>query len=101
MPPKTQDGIWRDHTSTEQPRPQDGASRERTPTNPPALAQYNLAQACMHKTARNPIVIKGNAMAIANAVELEGCRMGERVAIKKAPRLISEEPLIAFMKENR
>ena len=25
----------------------------------------------MHKTARNPIVIKGNAMAIANAVELE------------------------------
>lgn len=90
MPPKTQDEIWRDHASTEQSRPQDGASRERTPTgqsptertptNPPALAQYNLAQACMHKTARNPIVIKGNAMAIANAPRLEGCRMGERVA---------------------
>ena len=42
----------------------------------------------MHKTARNPIVIKGNAMAIANAVELEGCRMSERTTIKKAPRLI-------------
>ena len=25
----------------------------------------------------------GNAMAIANAVELEGCRMGERVANKE------------------
>ena len=90
MPPKTQDEIWRDHASTEQPRPQDGASRERTPTgqsptertptNPPALAQYNLAQARMHKTARNLIVIKGNAMAIANAPRLEGCRASERVA---------------------
>lgn len=39
----------------------------------------------MHKTARNPIVIKGNAMAIANAVELEGCRMGERVAKSRPP----------------
>ena len=81
--------------------PQGKARRERPPTNPPSLAQYNLAQARMHKTTRNPIVIKGNAMAIANAVELEGCRMGERVAIKKAPRLISEEPPVTFMKKNR
>ena len=42
----------------------------------------------MHKTARNPIVIKGNAMAIANAARLEGCRASERTTIKKAPRLI-------------
>lgn len=90
MPPKTQDEIWRDHASTEQPRPQDGASHEhpptrqspteRTPTNPPALAQYNLAQARIHKTARNPIVTKGNATIVANAPRLESCRMGERVA---------------------
>lgn len=40
-------------------------------------------------------------MAIANAVELEDCRASERAAIKKAPRLISEEPLITFMKKNR
>ena len=109
MPSKTQDGSQRDHASAEQPRPQDGASRECTrtgqsPTRTHAhksapLTQYNLAQACIHKTARNPIVIKGNAMAIANAVELEGCRMGEHAAIKKAPRLISEEPPIAFMKK--
>lgn len=43
----------------------------------------------------------GNAMAIANAARLEGCRASERTTIKEAPRLISEEPLIAFMKENR
>ena len=61
-------------------RPRGKARRERPPTNPPSLAQYNLAQARIHKTARSPIVIKGNAMAIANAVELEDCRMGERVA---------------------
>ena len=75
-------------------RPRSKARRERPPTNPPSLAQYNLAQARMHKTARNPIVINGNAMAIANAARLEGCRASERTTIKKAPRLISEEPLL-------
>lgn len=55
----------------------------------------------MHKTARNPIVIKGNAMAIANAARLKGCRASERTTIKKAPRLISEEPPVTFMKKNR
>ena len=40
-------------------------------------------------------------MIAANAVRPKGCRAGEHAAIKKAPRLISEEPLIAFMKENR
>lgn len=40
-------------------------------------------------------------MIAADAVRLEGCRAGEHAATKKAPRLISEEPLIAFMKENR
>lgn len=40
-------------------------------------------------------------MITANTVGLEGCRASEHAAIKKAPRLISEEPLIAFMKENR
>ena len=41
------------------------------------------------------------AMAIANAARLEGCRASERITIKKAPRLISEEPPVTFMKENR
>lgn len=40
-------------------------------------------------------------MIAADAVRLEGCRASEHAATKKAPRLISEEPLIAFMKENR
>ena len=40
-------------------------------------------------------------MITANAVGLESCRAAEHAATKKAPRLISEEPLIAFMKENR
>lgn len=55
----------------------------------------------MHTTARNPIAIKDNGMIAANAARLEGCRASERTTIKKAPRLISEEPLITFMKENR
>lgn len=38
-------------------------------------------------------------MIAADAVGPEGCRAGEHAAIKKAPRLISEEPLIAFMKK--
>jgi len=37
----------------------------------------------------------------ADAVRLEGRRAAEHAATKKAPRLISEESLIAFMKENR
>lgn len=40
-------------------------------------------------------------MIIADAVGPEDCRAGEHAATKKAPRLVSEEPLIAFMKENR
>ena len=39
-------------------RPRGKARREHTPTNPPALAQYNLARARMHTTARNPIIVK-------------------------------------------
>lgn len=35
------------------------------------------------------------------AVGPEDRRASKHAAIKKAPRLISEEPLIAFMKENR
>lgn len=33
------------------------------------------------------------------AVRPKDCRASEHAAIKKAPRLISEEPLIAFMKK--
>lgn len=40
-------------------------------------------------------------MIAADAVGPEDCRACEHAAIKKAPRLISEEPLIAFTKENR
>lgn len=40
-------------------------------------------------------------MIAADAVRPEGCRAGGHAATKKAPRLVSEEPLIAFMKENR
>lgn len=40
-------------------------------------------------------------MIAADAVGPEGCCASEHAATKKAPRLISEEPLIAFMKENR
>ncbi len=46
-------------------------------------------------------MVKDNAVIAANAVRPKGGRAGEHAAIKKAPRLISEEPLIAFMKENR
>lgn len=63
--------------------------------------KINLTRASIHKIARNPIIVKDNAVIAANVVRLEGCRAGEHAAIKKAPRLISEEPLIAFMKENR
>lgn len=38
-------------------------------------------------------------MVVANAVGPEGCHTGEHAATKKAPRLISEEPLIALMKK--
>lgn len=78
--------------------PQNAVSHERTPANPSALAK-NLAQASIHKTARNPIIVKDNAVIAADAVRPEGCRAGEHAATKKAPRLISEEPLIAFMKK--
>lgn len=40
-------------------------------------------------------------MIAADAVSPKDCRASEHAAIKKAPRLISEEPPIAFMKENR
>lgn len=60
----------------------------------------NKPDASEHPQNRtHPIIVKGNAMIIADAVRLEGCRAGEHAAIKKAPRLISEEPLIAFMKK--
>ena len=40
-------------------------------------------------------------MIAADAVGLEDCRASKHAAIKKAPRLVSEESLIAFMEENR
>ena len=63
--------------------------------------KINLTRASIHKTAHNPIIVKDDTVIAADAVRLEGCRAGEHAATKKAPRLISEEPLIAFMKENR
>lgn len=66
---------------------------------PVRTRKINLTRASIHKTARNPIIVKGNAVIIADAVRLEDCRASERAAIKKAPRLVSEEPLIAFMKK--
>lgn len=66
---------------------------------PVRTRKINLTRASIHKTARNPIIVKGNAVIIANAVRPEGCRASEHAAIKKAPRLINEEPLIAFMKK--
>lgn len=61
--------------------------------------KINLTRASIHKTAHNPIIVKDNAVIAANAVRLDGCRASEHAATKKAPRLISEEPLIAFMKK--
>lgn len=63
--------------------------------------KINLTRASIHKTARDPIIVKDNTVIVAIAMRLEGCRAGEHAATKKAPRLISEKPLIAFMKENR
>lgn len=80
--------------------PQNAVSHERTPANPSALAK-NLARASIHKTARDPIIVKDNAVIIADAVRLDGCRAGEHAATKKAPRLISEEPLDRLYEENR
>lgn len=80
--------------------PQNAISHERTPANPSALAK-NLARASIHKTARNPIIVKDNAVIAANAVGPKGCRTSEHAAIKKAPRLISEKPLDRFYEENR
>lgn len=42
--------------------------------------KINLTRASIHKTAHNPIIVKDNAVIAADAVRLEGCRMGERVA---------------------
>lgn len=61
--------------------------------------KINLTRASIHKTARDPIIVKDNAVIAADAVGLEGCRAGGHAATKKAPRLVSEEPLIAFMKK--
>lgn len=66
---------------------------------PVRTRKINLTRASIHKTARNPIIVKGNAVIIADAVRLEDCRAGGHAATKKAPRLVSEEPLIAFMKK--
>ena len=77
--------------------PQNAVSHERTPANSSALA----TRASIHKTARDPIIVKDNAVIAADAVGPKDCRVSEHAAIKKAPRLISEKPLIAFMKENR
>lgn len=40
-------------------------------------------------------------MIAANAVGLESCRAGGHAATKKAPRLVSEEPLDRLYEENR
>lgn len=66
---------------------------------PVRTRKINLTRASIHKTAHNPIIVKDNAVIAADAVRLEGCRASEHAATKKAPRLISEEPLIAFMKK--
>ena len=66
---------------------------------PVRTRKINLTRASIHKTAREPIIVKGNAVIIADAVRLEDCRASEHAATKKAPRLVSEEPLIAFMKK--
>ena len=55
--------------------------------------KINLTRASIHKTARDPIIVKDNAVI---AVRPEDCRAGEHAATKKAPRLISEEPLITL-----
>ncbi len=66
---------------------------------PVRTRKINLTRASIHKTAHNPIIVKDNAVIAAYAVGPEDCRASEHAAIKKAPRLISEEPLIAFMKK--
>lgn len=86
--------------------PNGHAPTERSPSRAHACKPFrtrkiNLTRANIHKTAHNPIIVKDNAVIAANAVGPKGCRAGEHAATKKAPRLISEEPLIAFMKENR
>ncbi len=64
-------------------------------------SKINLTRASIHKTARNPIIVKDNAVIAANAVGPKGCRTSEHAAIKKAPRLISEKPLDRLYEENR
>ena len=68
---------------------------------PVRTRKINLTRASIHKPARNPIIVKGNAVIAADAVRPKDCRASEHAATKKAPRLVSEEPLIAFMEENR
>ena len=75
-------------------------SLSRAHTCKPVRTRKNLAQASIHKTARNPIIVKDNAVIAADAVRPEGCRMSERTTIKEAPRLISEEPPVTFMKKS-
>ena len=58
-------------------------------------------RASIHKTARDHIIVKDNAVIAANAVGPKGCRAGEHAATKKAPRLISEEPFERPYEENR
>ena len=86
--------------------PNGHAPTERSPARahtckPVRTRKINLTRASIHKTARDPIIVKDNAVIAANAVGPKGCRASEHAATKKAPRLISEEPLIAFMKETR
>lgn len=66
---------------------------------PVRTRKINLTRASIHKTAHDPIIVKDNAVIAVDAAGPEGCRASEHAAIKKAPRLISEEPLIAFMKK--
>ena len=68
---------------------------------PVRTRKINLTRASIHKTARDPIIVKDNAAIAADAVRLDGCRAGEHSATKKAPRLISEEPLDRLYEENR
>ena len=64
---------------------------------PVRTRKINLTRASIHKTARDPIIVKDNAVIAADAVGPEDCRASEHAAIKKAPRLLSDEPLLAVI----
>lgn len=89
-------------------KPKANPSATRHPPNGHAPTERSLARAHTCKPVRTrkrerasikphtaPLLLRTATI----AVRLEGCRASEHAATKKAPRLISEEPLIAFMKK--